>query len=157
MTSDDPSTFAYDDWQVGTSYEGDDRYVMVRSRMIDFANEFDPQDFHTDADKAKDSIYGGLIASGWHTGAAMMRLITEFLGATSLGSPGLNELKWLCPVVAGDELRLRMTPLDKRRSKSKPDRGLITMQQELFNQQDDLVMSAQAIMIIETLGPDPEA
>lgn len=149
-----PSTKFFEDWTVGYASHGTERYPMVESRMIDFASEFDPQDFHTDAEKAKDSIFGELIASGWHTGSAMMRLITEFLGEASMGSPGLEELRWMRPVVAGDVLRLVMTPVEKRRSKSKPDRGLITMQQEVFNQADELVMSAKAIMLIKVRSPE---
>jgi len=148
-----PSTKYFEDWTVGNAVHGAERYTMRENRMIDFACEFDPQDFHTDATKAKDSIFGQLIASGWHTGSAMMLLITEFLGEASLGSPGLDELRWVQPVVAGDELRLVMTPVDKRRSKSKPDRGLITMQQEVFNQADELVMSAKAIMLLLVRSP----
>lgn len=148
-----PSTNFFEDWSVGNASHGAERYTMTESRMIDFACEFDPQDFHTDAEKAKSTVYGGLIASGWHTGSAMMRLITEFLGEASMGSPGLNELRWLQPVVAGDELRLVMTPIEKRRSASKPDRGIITMQQEVFNQHDALVMSAVAVMLIKVRSP----
>jgi len=149
-----PSTKYFEDWTVGNSSHGAERYTMNEGRMIDFACEFDPQDFHTDAAKAKDSVFGQLIASGWHTGSAMMRLITEFLGEASLGSPGLDEVRWVQPVVAGDELRLVMTPLAKRRSKSKPDRGLITMQQEVFNQADELVMSAKAVMLLKVRSPE---
>lgn len=138
----------FEDFTVGEVIEGGDTYVMSEARMIAFAAEFDPQDFHTDPDVAKESVYGGLIASGWHTGSAMMRLITEFTGETSMGSPGVDEVRWLMPVRDGDELRLRMTTEATRRSSSKPDRGFITFFQELLNQEDAVVMSMKATMMI---------
>ncbi len=123
---------------------------MEEERMVSFSEEFDPQDFHIDAEKAKDTIYGGIIASGWHTGSALMRQNTEFLGESSMGAAGIDELRWHQPVRAGDELTLTWTILEKRRSESKPDRGIIRVKQELKNQRGELAMSTIAIMFTKT-------
>lgn len=138
----------FEDWSVGDTFLGDERYVMDRERMVAFAEEFDPQVFHVDPDRAAETTYGGLIASGWHTGSAMMRLITGFLGESSLGSPGVDELRWRQPVRPGDELRLRWTVVEARRSNSKPDRGILRVHQEMLNQHGEVVMSMTATMLI---------
>lgn len=122
---------------------------MEQDRMVSFAAEFDPQAFHTDPVAAQDSIFGGLIASGWHTSAAMMRLITSLLGESSLGAFGIDELRWPQPVRAGDELRLTWTVLETRRSASKPDRGILRVRQELHTQDEDLVFSCIANMMLK--------
>lgn len=133
---------------MGESLRGDETYLMEQDRMVEFSTEFDPQSFHIDPVAAKDSIYGGLIASGWHTSAALMRLNTEHLGEASMGAFGIDELRWPRPVRAGDELRLTWTILDKRVSQSKPDRGIMRVRQELHDQNDELVFSCIANMMI---------
>ena len=145
-----PSERWFEDWEVGDVVTGSSSYVMEEERMVTFSEEFDPQDFHIDAEKAKDTIYGGLIASGWHTGSALMRQNTEFLGESSMGAAGIDELRWHQPVRAGDELTLTWTILEKRRSESKPDRGIIRVKQELKNQRGELAMSTIAIMFTKT-------
>lgn len=140
----------FEDWSVGESFVGDETYVMEQDRMIEFAREFDPQPFHTDPELAKDTSYGELVASGWHTGSAMMRLITQFVGESSMGAAGVDELRWPQPVRPGEELSLTWTVLDTRASASKPDRGIVKVRQELHNQRDELVMSGISIMFIKT-------
>lgn len=140
----------FEDWAVGDVASADRTYVMTEERMIEFAREFDPQPFHTDPEAAVDSVFGGLVASGWHTSAAMMRLITTLLGPSSMGAAGIDELRWPTPVRAGDELRLTSTVLEKRVSESKPDRGIMRVRQELHNQGDELVFSCVSIMLLRT-------
>lgn len=143
----------FEDWSVGDRFVSTERYVMEQGRMIAFAEEFDPQIFHTDPEGAKETSYGGLAASGWHTGSAMMRLITEFVGESSMGAGGVDELRWHQPVRPGDELALTSTALEMRQSQSKPDRGIIRMQQELHNQAGELVMSLVSVMFLRTRNP----
>jgi acyl dehydratase len=145
----------FDDWQVGDVCISDTPYVMEAERMIAFAEDFDPQPFHIDPELAKDTFYGGLIASGWLTGSAMMRKITEFVGEASMGAAGLDELRWHQPVHVGDALTLRWTVLEKRPSSSKPDRGIMRVRQEFINQRDEVVMSMIAIMFMRTRGGQP--
>ena len=145
-----PSDRWFEDWKVGDTFVGERTYVMAQDRMIDFALEFDPQPFHTDPEAAKHTSYGQLVASGWHTGSAMMRLITEFLGEASMGAAGVDELRWPRPVVPGDELTLTWTVIETRASQSKPDRGIVKVRQELHNQQGELAMSLVSIMLIKT-------
>jgi acyl dehydratase len=117
-------------------------FTMNEADIIAFAKEYDPQSFHVDPAAAKDGPYGGLIASGWHTTSMMMRLLVEHYISpeSSLGSPGVDELRWLRPARPGDTLHVRATVRDARRSASKPDRGIITTLGELTNQNGELVM-----------------
>jgi len=144
----------FEDWAVGDSFVTDLTYLMEQDRMIEFAKEFDPQTFHTDPAAAADSIFDGLIASGWHTAAATMRLVASFLGPASMGAPGIDELRWHRPVRVGDELRLTWTVLEHRRSQSKPDRGIMRIRQEVHTQSGELAMSMIAIMMIAARNPE---
>jgi acyl dehydratase len=115
--------------------------------IISFGRQFDPQVFHTDPDAAKSTMYGGLIASGWHTASLMMR---EFVGhylskVASLGSPGVDELRWNLPVRPGDRLTLRVTITQADRSRSKPDRGMVHSFIEVLNQDRNVVMTMKAV------------
>lgn len=111
-----------------------------------FATQFDPQPFHLDEAAASQSLFGGLCASGWHTCAMGMRLMVDnFLNqAASLGSPGLDSLKWLKPVFPGDILTMRQTILESRALKSRPDVGLVRTQWEMLNQHGDKVLHIEA-------------
>ncbi len=104
---------------------------------------YDPQPFHVDADAAKASIYGGLIASGWMTASCAMRMLVDHYISpiASMGSPGIDELRWLAPVRPGDRLRMRVTVLESRPSSSKPDRGMTRFLWELSRQDGTRVMS----------------
>ena len=114
----------------------------TREEIIAFARQFDPQPFHLDDEAAKASVFGGLCASGWHTCAMAMRLmVTNFLHETSsLGSPGLDSLKWLKPVFPGDTLRLQHTILEVKPMSKRPDVGMVHTLWEMFNQNGDKVL-----------------
>jgi acyl dehydratase len=139
----------FEDYVPGAVYEYG--YVTVtEAEILDFARKFDPQPIHVDPEFAAHGPFGGLIASGWHTAGIMMRMLVDhFLSRiASLGSPGLDELRWPAPVRPGDSLRLRATVVDARRSRSKPDRGLIRTQSELINQDDEIVLRVTATNIL---------
>ncbi len=118
--------------------------------IVAFGMLYDPQDFHVDAERAQAGPFGGLIASGWHTASLMTRLfVTRYLcGESSLGSPGIDELRWPVPVRAGDLLSVRCTVLEARPSRSKPDRGLIQTLAEVRNAAGEVVMSARILNLI---------
>ena len=125
-----------------------------------FAQRFDPQPFHIDARAAAQSPYGGIIASGWHTASLAMRLLTEsFLSpASSLGSPGIDELRWLLPVRPGDRLSGRASILSAKRSRSRPDRGIAITLIELRNQREETVLTMRAVNLLAcrpVFPPDP--
>ena len=113
-----------------------------REDIIAFASQFDPQPFHLDDEAAKASVFGALCASGWHTCSMAMRLmVTNFLReSSSLGSPGLEGIKWLKPVFPGDTLRLQHTVLESRPMSKRPDVGLVRTKWEMFNQHGDKVL-----------------
>jgi acyl dehydratase len=131
----------FEDYTAGEVFVYGDHEV-TEQEIVEFARRYDPQPFHVDAAAARDSIYGGLIASGWMTGSIMMRMLVDhFLSPLSgMGSPGIDELRWFKPVRPGDRLRVRLTLLETRRSQTRPDRGLIQVQQEALNQDGEVVM-----------------
>jgi len=120
--------------------------VVDEAELIAFAQRYDPQPFHVDAEKARASIYGGRIASGWHTCAMVMRLACDayLLQAASLGSPGVEKIEWLAPVRPGDRLSAWREVLESRPSRSKPDRGTVYTRLEAENQDGRLVMRMHA-------------
>lgn len=127
-----------------------------RAELLDFARRYDPQSFHTDPDAAARSEYGGLIASGWHTAGMMMRLYADHYlsSASNLVSPGVDEVRWTRPVRPGDQLRIRVAVREARRSRSKPDRGIVRSDIEMLNQHDEVVMSLSALNFFLTRDPD---
>jgi acyl dehydratase len=137
-------TLYFDDFAIGSSTECG-RVTASESEIRDFATRFDPQPFHVDPVAASGSIFGGIIASGWHTCSMMMRLAVDgYLHQTaSLGSPGVDEVRWLKPVRAGDVLTMRSTVLDAIPSTSRPDRGVIYSLWEAFNQHGELVTTVK--------------
>ena len=136
----------WDDIKEGDVVELGSR-TLDKERMVAFAREFDPQPFHTDEKAAEASIWGGLIASGWLTGSTLMRLFHDgFLKDTaSMGSPGLDELRWLKPVRPGDTLTVRLTVLETTASRSKPDRGIVRSLMEVLNQHGEIVMTTKGV------------
>jgi len=130
--------------------------TVSEEEILTFAREFDPQPFHIDPERARDSIYGGIIASGWHTLAIFMRLAVDgfFNDTISMGSPGVNEVRWLRPVRPGDTLRARLTITEVNPSRSRPDRGTMRSLAEVFNGQDERVLSMDVLGIF---GRRPQA
>jgi len=143
MTDYDPRYF--DDYVPGTTHDCGSVSVS-QAEIISFATQFDPQPFHVDPEAAARGPFGGLIASGWHTAALVMRqLVDHYLSAeASLGSPGLDEMRWPDPVRPGDTLRVRATVAEARRSQSRPDRGIMKTVIEAVNQDGRTVMRATA-------------
>jgi acyl dehydratase len=132
----------FEDFEPGQVYELGSTTV-TEEEIVDFARRFDPQPFHLDAEAAKDSDFGGLIASGWHTGAMWMRLYVDSLlgGGSGQGSSGIEELRWLAPVRPGDTLSGRLTVLETTPSERLPHRGTIRIRGEMVNQDGVTVMS----------------
>lgn len=124
--------------------------AVEQAEMLAFARRFDPQIIHTDPEGAKNTMFGGVIASGWHTAGLMMRLYVEhYLShVASLGSPGVDELRWVKPVRPGDELWLSVSVMGTNRSRSKPDRGIVHSFIEVTNQNRELVMSMKAVNLL---------
>jgi acyl dehydratase len=140
--------YAFEDFSVGEVIACGSRTV-TEDEIVSFARQFDPQPFHVDAEAGKRSIYGSLIASGWHTMAMCMRLACDayIIDSTSAGSPGIDALRWLRPVRAGDTIRLDMITLEKKPSASKPDRGVVTTDWRVYNQHDELVLTMRGMGI----------
>lgn len=140
----------FDDFPVGYSYETGSR-TLPREEIVGFAEEWDPQDFHLDEEAGRASPYGGLIASGFHTLVTAYRLTLEtgIWTEASMGSPGMEHVRWLLPVWPGDTLRVKATVTASRPSASRPDRGRTTILYEVFNQKDEIVMSYSAIHILK--------
>ncbi len=125
--------------------------AVDEDEVIDFAKRYDPQDFHIDPVAAKETIFNGIIASGWHTGSMTMRLYADhYLSkVASLASPGLDELRWVKPVRPGDTLSVRVTVEETRRSQSKPDRGIVCSFIETLNQKGEVVMTMRAVNLLQ--------
>jgi acyl dehydratase len=124
--------------------------TISEAQILDFALQYDPQPFHLDKRAAEQSIYGGLIASGWQTMAIAFRLVTmtNILAGTSLGSPGIDELRWVKPVRPGDTLHVELTVDELRPSRSKPDRGIVVLAYAIRNQTDETVMTLKALQLV---------
>jgi acyl dehydratase len=139
----------FEDYVPGVTYDCGSVEV-AEADILEFARRYDPQNFHVDAAAAAKGPFGGLIASGWHTASLMMRLYADhYLSAkSSLGSPGVDELRWPRPVRPGAVLRLRATVTEARLSRSKPDRGLVRTRVELVDGGDDVVFSASLLNFI---------
>lgn len=139
-----PHHFTYDDFIVGHSLPLGSKIVTAED-VITFASEFDPQPFHLNEEAGKASILGGLAASGWHTCAMLMRMMadTYIRHSDSQGAPGIEYVKWLKPVVAGDTISAITTVLEKRVSRTQPELGIICLNHKITNQHNLLVCEAQ--------------
>lgn len=117
--------------------------AVTRDEIVEFARRYDPQPFHVDEEAAKETLFGGIIASGWHTASMTMRLLVDGLNRdlVTMGSPGMDEIRWLKPVRPGDRLSLRVRVLEIKFSRSKPDRGSMRLRQEVSNQNGEIVMT----------------
>jgi acyl dehydratase len=139
------------DWYFEDFYPGQEIDLGTRGvseeEIIAFASQFDPQPFHVDKEAAARSIYGGVIASGWHTCGMMMRMVVDGLMAksTSMGSPGLDGVRWLAPVRAGDTLNVRYQTVKVKASSSKPDRGVVWSKWVAINQHGETVCTIEGM------------
>jgi acyl dehydratase len=152
MTSDFavPVTERYfEDYVSGTTYEYG-AISLSADEIIDFAKRFDTQPIHTDPVAAQRGPFKGLIASGWHTAGVMMRLLADHYisHVAGMASPGVDEIRWLIPVRPGDTLSIRVTVLEARRSRSKPDRGLVRSLVEVMNQNGQIVMTLKPMSMV---------
>jgi|SRR6266850_753005 acyl dehydratase len=129
--------------------------AVDEKEVIEFGKRYVPLSYHLDKEAAKNSIYGGVIASGWHTAALMMRIYTEIYlsQVANLGSPGGDELRWNKPVFPGDELSVHATVLEARRSESHPDRGIVRTFIEVLNQKREVVMSLKLVNFVRCREP----
>jgi acyl dehydratase len=121
------------------------KHTFTEAEIIAFARQFDPQPFHVDPEAAKSSFFGGLIASGWHTCSMAMRLMVDkyVSRSASLGSPGLDNIRWLAPVRAGDTITYYRDTIGARASASKPEIGLLQSRWEAVNQRGETVMTME--------------
>lgn len=135
----------FDDFRVGDVTQLGP-VTVTEDEIVEFASRYDPQPFHVDAEAASETMYGGLIASGWHTTALFMGMFVRgvLLDSASLGSPGVEEIRWLAPVRPGDELRGRSTILEMRDSSKDPRRGTVHSLNEVLNQDGVVVMTMKA-------------
>jgi acyl dehydratase len=129
-------------------------YLVTEAELLQFAKAYDPQWFHTDADAAADGPFGGLIASGWHTGGIAMRLVTDaaLAGYESFASPGLAYVKWPNPVRPGDALRLVADVIEVRRSEKRPTLGILRWRWRLFNQREQMALDLEATSLFKLEG-----
>ena len=140
----------FEDYEEGSVHEFGS-ITVEQDEIISFGRRYDPQVFHTDPVKATETVFGGLIASGWLTAALAMRMIVDhYLShVASLGSPGVDELRWLKPVRPGDRLFLRISIVETRRSQTKPDRGIVSSLVEVRNQYHEIVMSWKGMNMLQ--------
>ena len=126
-------------------------YELTEAEVLQFATAYDPQWFHTDVDAAAKGPFGGLIASGWHTCGVAMRLVADAVlkGSESYASPGLAYIRWPHPVRPGDQLSVRASVLDVRRSKSQPTLGILRWRWQLFNASDTEVLDLEATSLFK--------
>ncbi|MGC2322810.1 MAG: MaoC family dehydratase [Terriglobales bacterium] len=139
----------FEDYVPGSVFEYGS-LALSEDEIVEFARRFDPQSIHTDPVAAAEGPFAGLIASGWHTAAVMMRLFVDHYLShiASMASPGIDELRWMQPVRPGDRLSIRVSVLEANRSRSKPDRGVVRTGVEVLNQNQEVVMSLKAMNIL---------
>lgn len=149
-TFDTPPDDRYlEDYREGRVYRFGEESVDAEE-IVEFARRYDPQSIHTDPEAAADGPFGGLIASGWQTAALMMRLFADnyLTAVASLASPGIDELRWVRPLRPGDRLTLICETTGVRPSRSKPDRGVLTTDVTLINQDGDPILTATALNMV---------
>ena len=140
------STLYFEDFAVGSKRDLGS-HLVTEEEILTFARQYDPQPFHIDKEAAQKSIYKNLISSGWMTCSIKMRLLVDNMTSkvASMGSPGVDEIRWLKPVYAGDTLSVSLVVLDARASSSKPDRGVVHTQWEATNQRGELVCTVKGM------------
>jgi len=145
----------FEDYTVGSTYDCGS-FTISEQDIIDFASRYDPQAMHVDRLLAAQGPFGEVIASGWHTVALTMRLLVDnFLPANGLAAPGIDELRWPNPVRSGDLLSVRVTIQQARRSRSKPDRGLVHSLVEVLNQRGEVVMTVKPMNLVRVRDTAP--
>ncbi len=148
----------YEDLVVGEKSRSPMTYKVTREEVIDFASKYDPQPFHLSDEEAAKTFFGKISASGWHTAAMAMRMMVESMREgeprASLGSPGIDELKWIKPVYPGDALTTESELISKRRSKSRPDMGLLKSRTTVTNQDGETVMTMMGNGLIRVREPE---
>jgi acyl dehydratase len=151
-------TYSYEDFSTGDAVTLS-AHTFTREEIVEFAQKYDPQPFHLTEEAGKASHFGGLVASGWNTCSAMMGILVRDMLAdsTSMGSPGLDNIRWLKPVRVGDTVRLTVRVLDKRVSKSKPDRGIVATRWEAHNQDGELVLTVDSNALFGLREPGAQA
>jgi acyl dehydratase len=135
-------------------------YEVTREEVLEFAGKYDPQPFHLDDEAAAQTHFGRISASGWHTCAMTMRMMVENMKVNQqagLGSPGVDEIRWLKPVYPGDTLRVEGEILSKRQSVSKPEMGSFSGKNTVFNQHDEIVMTLVSTGLIRVRGETPKS
>lgn len=140
----------FEDFAIGTVFRTPAK-TLSEAEILQWAFMYDPQPFHMDRVAAERSVYGGLIASGWQLGTIAFRLFTAlcpFAPEASLGSPGVDEIRWRAPVRPGDTVRVVVTVTDARRSRSDPDRGIVGMEWEMLNQRDEVVLTMRGPIFV---------
>jgi acyl dehydratase len=150
-----PADRCFEDYTVGATYDCGS-LTITEDEIIAFAGRYDPQAMHVDRMLAAAGPFGEVIASGWHTVALMMPLLVQnFLPANGLAAPGIDELRWPLPVRAADRLNLKVTVQQARRSRSKPDRGLLHGLLEVLNQRGEVVMTMKPMNFVRCRNPAP--
>lgn len=131
--------------------------TISQEEIVEFASRYDPQPFHVDEEKAKQSVYHGIIASGWHTVSLCMRMICDayLLESASMGSSGVDQVRWLIPVRPGDTLAMRMTVLETNPSRTRPEMGIVRHRWDVFNQNQELVMEMTGVGFFRRRNPAP--
>jgi len=140
----------FEDFPVGRVFRTPGK-TLSEAEILQWAFAYDPQPFHMDRVAAERSVYGGLIASGWQLGTLSFRLFTAlrpFAPDASLGSPGVDEIRWRAPVRPGDTVRVVVTVVDRRRSRSDPDRGIVQMDWEMLNQREEVVLTMRGPIFV---------
>ena len=149
-----PTDRFFEDYRVGATYVCGS-FTVTEQEIIEFASQYDPQMMHTNRELAAQGPFGEVIASGWHTvGLAMRLLVANFLPHNGLAAPGIDELRWPRPVRPGDRLTLHATIEQARRSRTKPDRGLVHTLLEVINQDGDLVMTMKPMNMVRLRNPN---
>ena len=139
----------FEDIKIGDSYKLGPLFVS-KKEILEFANKYDPQPFHINEEKAKESLFGGLCASGWHTCSLYMKMLCDSFikNLASLGSPGMNEIRWLKPLFPDQKIYGKVTIIKKTPSKSKPNIGSMITKSEVYNEKKELIMTLESISIV---------
>jgi acyl dehydratase len=138
----------FEDVEVGQAYRFG-RYEVTREEIIEYARQFDPQPFHLDEEAARHSMFGGLIASGWHTGAMLMRMVCDHAipGSATTGALGFDDLKWRLPVRPGDVLSVETRVKEKAEWPNRHDVGTVKIESRVLNQRDEVVMTLTSLVL----------